>query len=112
MRSFILLFFLGVSSLSFADQAQLDQGKVVYEHWCTPCHGAGSSEFGFAALPGTNALMALYKGAKPAVLTEREDLEGAYVKAIVRQGVSIMPFFRKTEISDDELDAIAAYLEK
>jgi (+)-pinoresinol hydroxylase len=28
----------------------------------------------------------------------------------VRTGVSVMPFFRKTEISDQELDALAAYL--
>jgi mono/diheme cytochrome c family protein len=32
------------------------------------------------------------------------------VKTFVRNGVSIMPFFRKTEISDADLDAIAAYL--
>jgi hypothetical protein len=28
----------------------------------------------------------------------------------VRNGVSIMPFFRKTEISDADLDAIGRYL--
>jgi hypothetical protein len=28
----------------------------------------------------------------------------------VRQGVSFMPQFRKTEISDEELTALAAYL--
>jgi (+)-pinoresinol hydroxylase len=32
------------------------------------------------------------------------------VKLFVRQGITIMPFFRKTEISDAQLDAIAAYL--
>ncbi len=31
-------------------------------------------------------------------------------KIFVRRGVSIMPFFRKTEISDAQLDALAAYL--
>jgi mono/diheme cytochrome c family protein len=29
---------------------------------------------------------------------------------VVRRGVSIMPFFRKTEISDADLQALAAYL--
>jgi mono/diheme cytochrome c family protein len=28
----------------------------------------------------------------------------------VRNGVYVMPFFRKTEISDAELEALAAYL--
>jgi hypothetical protein len=28
----------------------------------------------------------------------------------VRTGVSVMPFFRKTEISDAELDALSKYL--
>lgn len=31
-------------------------------------------------------------------------------KTFVRQGVSVMLFFRKTEISDADLDALAAYL--
>ncbi len=30
----------------------------------------------------------------------------------MRHGVSIMPFFRKTEISDADLDAIGAYLSR
>jgi mono/diheme cytochrome c family protein len=32
------------------------------------------------------------------------------VKVLVRHGISVMPQFRKTEISDQELDALAAYL--
>ena len=31
-------------------------------------------------------------------------------KFFVRKGVSIMPFFRKTEVTDADLDALAAYL--
>jgi mono/diheme cytochrome c family protein len=30
----------------------------------------------------------------------------------VRRGVSVMPPFRKTEISDEDLNALAAYLSK
>ncbi len=33
-------------------------------------------------------------------------------RQFVRKGVSVMPFFRKTEISDTELDALAAFLSK
>jgi (+)-pinoresinol hydroxylase len=79
-------------------------GRQVYEKWCTPCHGSGPGH------PGTTALEALYKGSKPAVLEERTDLTPAVVKQFVRKGVSVMPFFRKTEISDAELDALATYL--
>jgi mono/diheme cytochrome c family protein len=56
------------------------------------------------------ALRAKYAGQLPALLSERIDLAADYVKYLVRNGVSIMPRARKTEISDAELDAIAAYL--
>jgi (+)-pinoresinol hydroxylase len=81
-------------------------GQQVYEKWCEPCHAPGSK------YPGTVALAALYKGSKPAVLVERTDLTPAVVKQFVRNGVSVMPFFRKTEISDAELDALAAWLSR
>lgn len=81
-----------------------EAGREVYEYWCEPCHGAGPGH------PGTQALEALYDGAKPALLTERTDLVPALTRSFVRNGVSIMPFFRKTEITDDELDALAEYL--
>ena len=61
-------------------------------------------------MPGTAALEFHYKGSKPAVLEERTDLTPAMVKSSVRNGVSVMPRFRKTEISDTELDAVATYL--
>jgi mono/diheme cytochrome c family protein len=89
-----------------AAESPTTQGKAVYEKWCTPCHGAGPGH------PGTTALAALYKGSKPAALEERKDLTAPLVKQFVRKGVSVMPFFRKTEISDAELDALAAYLSK
>ncbi len=79
-------------------------GKAVFEKWCAPCHGAGPGK------PGTAALQALYKGTKPALLEERTDLVPQLTKTFVRTGVSVMPFFRKTEITDAELDALAAYL--
>jgi hypothetical protein len=44
------------------------------------------------------------------VLEERTDLVPEFVKVIVRQGISFMPQFRKTEISDADLEALAAYL--
>jgi (+)-pinoresinol hydroxylase len=87
-----------------AADAPAATGKLVYEKWCEPCHAPGPQ------YPGTIALAALYKGSKPAALVDRTDLTPPVVKQFVRRGVSVMPFFRKTEISDAELDALAAYL--
>jgi mono/diheme cytochrome c family protein len=84
--------------------AQGPDGKAVFDKWCAPCHGAGPGR------PGTAALDALYQGQKPALLEERTDLVPALTRSFVRTGVSVMPFFRKTEISDAELDALAGYL--
>jgi mono/diheme cytochrome c family protein len=79
-------------------------GYVQYQEYCAVCHGEGVGK------PGTLALQAKYKGAKPALLAERTDLTVLLIKTYVRNGISVMPFFRKTEISDADLDAIAAYL--
>lgn len=94
-----------------ARAAEIEQGKQVYEYWCAPCHGPGIGLPGFDALPGTHQLRIKYRRTDiPAVLDERTDLVPEFIKVIVRQGVSFMPQFRKTEISDEELDALAAYL--
>jgi mono/diheme cytochrome c family protein len=85
-----------------ADEATLQKGEKVFNYWCATCHGPG--------LPGTVALETKYKGSKPALLSERTDLIPPVTKTFVRKGVSIMPFFRKTEIGDADLDALAAYL--
>jgi (+)-pinoresinol hydroxylase len=100
----LLALFLAVAACAFgADEATVQKGQKVYEYWCATCHGPGN-------LPGTVALQAKYNGAKPALLSERTDLIPAVTKTFVRHGVSIMPFFRKTEISDADLDALAAYI--
>ena len=39
-------------------------------------------------------------------MNEASDL----TRQVVRRGISVMPFFRKTEISDKDLEALAAYL--
>ena len=82
----------------------LQQGQVVYERWCAPCHAPGNM------YPGTMALQTKYEGKIPAALMARTDMTPEFVKQFVRTGVSVMPFFRKTEISDAELDSLAAYL--
>ena len=47
---------------------------------------------------------------KPAALEERTDLAPEVTKVFVRSGISIMAPFRKTEITDADLEALAAYL--
>ena len=80
------------------------KGYVQFQNYCAVCHGPGSEK------PGTRALRAKYGTRLPALLEERTDLAPQYVKLIVRQGVSVMPPVRKTELSDADLDAIAIYL--
>lgn len=80
------------------------RGRAVFDYWCAPCHAPGPRH------PGTQALEVLYRGQKPAALEEREDLLPVLTREFVRSGVSVMPPFRKTEISDADLEALAAYL--
>jgi (+)-pinoresinol hydroxylase len=81
-------------------------GRKVYEKWCAPCHAPGPGH------PGTQALDVLYHGTKPGALEQRGDLTAPFVTTVVRHGVYSMPFFRKTEIDDGELAALAAYLSR
>jgi mono/diheme cytochrome c family protein len=101
-RALVLLAFLAVPVFAQGDAAR--KGQQVYQKWCSPCHAPGAN------MPGTAALQFHYKGSKPAVLEERTDLTPEMVKGFVRNGAYVMPRFRKTEISDAELDAVAAYL--
>ncbi len=85
------------------DAALIEKGRAAYQYWCATCHAAG--------MPGSTALAAKYKdGSRPAVLRERADLTPQLLRFVVRNGASVMPFFRKTEVSDADLEAIATYL--
>jgi mono/diheme cytochrome c family protein len=93
--------------------AQIRRGEEAYKARCNLCHGrieqGASPGFG-TRMSGTEALAAKYGNKKPAVLEDRTDLTVEVVKFFVRHGSGIMPFFRKTEVSDADLDAMAAYL--
>ena len=82
------------------------RGAEVFQGRCEICHGGGVDR------AGTLSLRAKYDGAKPARLEERRDLTPQVVKFYVRNGSGMMPFFRKTEVSDTELDDLAAYLSR
>jgi len=78
-------------------------GGSVFDRWCGDCHHTPDG-------PGSLALQRKYRGAVPAVLEQRTNLPPAYVKLVVRRGISFMPSFRKTEISDADLQLVATYL--
>jgi mono/diheme cytochrome c family protein len=86
-----------VASLS----AQEQQGKLLYGRTCIYCHGPG--------LWATNRI-AKRLDKDHAQLENRTDLSADGIRAIVRSGVGSMPPLRKTELSDADVDAIAAYL--
>jgi mono/diheme cytochrome c family protein len=105
VRGLVLAAALALASSAHAeDAAAIAHGHDVFQYWCASCHGSGRGR------PGTDALQAKYHGAKPALLEERRDLTPDQVRFYVRHGITIMPFFRKTEISDADLDALGAYL--
>jgi mono/diheme cytochrome c family protein len=82
-----------------------DRGAAVFNNWCAACHGRDARN-----APGTSSLQFKYQGKTPAALEDRRDLTPQAIKLYVRQGVAMMPFARKTEISDADLDALTAYL--
>lgn len=78
-------------------------GPRLFKRWCSDCHH-------LAAGPGSMALARKYQGNLPALLEQRTDTSADFIKYVVRHGASFMPPFRKTEITDAELDQLALYL--
>jgi (+)-pinoresinol hydroxylase len=115
---FITIFALSAIAPSWADEQETigwtrhtvqvtsatPRGYAEYQNSCSVCHGPMPER------PGTRALAAKYKGSVPAMLEERRDLSPELIRAVVRNGITVMPHFRKTELSDTQLDAIVAYL--
>jgi cytochrome c5 len=77
--------------------------EAVYLAKCQYCH----TEMG----PGTITL-ARRVGKEHALLAARTDLNAQYVKIIVRRGLNTMPAINRVEVSDAELEQIAAYLSR
>jgi mono/diheme cytochrome c family protein len=92
------------------DPAAIERGQAKFEHSCAPCHGDGVGDDGRAMLPGTDALRIKYQGALPALLERRTDLNVDAIRTFVRRGTWSMPPFRPTEITERDIQDIAAYL--
>jgi mono/diheme cytochrome c family protein len=84
-----------------------ERGAAVFNNWCSACHSRGPLN-----APGTTSLQNKYQGALPAALEDRTDLTADIIELYVRNGIATMPFYRKTEVSDTDLAALAAYLVK
>jgi (+)-pinoresinol hydroxylase len=87
-----------------SQSAQAETGKVDFLNACAVCHAAEPDR------PGTMSLQFKYAGRLPAALEQRTDLTPEMVRYDVRHGIAMMPSFRKTELSDAQVSAIAAYL--
>ena len=94
------------------DSPAVERGNAKYQYACAPCHGAGAGDDGRKMLPGTDALRIKYKGKVPALLEERTDLTAKVLRVFLRRGSWSMPPFRPTELTDAEIEDIAAYLVK
>ena len=83
-------------------------GETLFQQRCGTCH----LQWGM----GTNLLtkQQLAQGRPPSqgLLANRTDLTPDYVKTVVRQGKGAMPPLTKVDVTDAELDKIAAYLGK
>ena len=83
-------------------------GAALFSNHCGACH--------LAAGMGTNLITArqVAAGNKQPVglLADRTDLMADYVKAVVRNGKGAMPRQTRVDVTDAELDKIAAYLGK
>jgi len=83
-------------------------GAAVFSNRCGACHLPGGM--------GTNLLtkqrVMLGEPPENGLLTKRNDLTQSYVKMITRRGKLAMPALTRVEVTDAELEAIAAYLGK
>ncbi len=97
---------LGVSASESAPDgvdARPRSGEASWKLFCEGCHMPGPEA------PGTRVLAARLGWGK-APLKGRQDLDPTYVKYVVRHGLIEMAPLRPTDITDEELDALIAYL--
>lgn len=100
MRSMIALA-LGVCAMAAPALAAEPDGKAIFTRQCGICHLKG----------GTGTFMLARRlGEANALLEDRRNLTGPYIKRVVRYGVNSMPRFTRAELPNPELDAVAAYL--
>ena len=85
-------------------QDEVSRGEAIYQARCEYCHGDGPQK------GGTMMLQRRYQGSRPAVLHQRTDLAAQFIRVMVRTNTPGMAPVRITEVSEQELDALIAYL--
>ena len=110
MPALATLFLLASGVTTAQDAASVERGRAKFEHTCAPCHADGIGDDGRAMLPGTDALRIKYQGALPALIEKRTDLNADAIRTFVRRGTWSMPPFRPTEVTERDIQDIAAYL--
>ncbi len=106
------VFVAAVQSATFAaaNDELIQQGKDVYDSYCSQCHDENTVPDG-RELAGPRALRYKYQGRMSPYIDRRADLaDFKILEGYIRNGVFSMPPFRKTEVSDDDIAAIAAYI--
>lgn len=91
------------STTSVRSQNDTADGAQLFARHCAECH---APELG---RPGTQQL-GWIRGDDFAVLEQRSDLNAAYVKVVVRNGLLEMPAFFPSVLPDEDLERIAGYL--
>ena len=91
---------IGASGAARA-QTAAPEAEGLFSDRCGVCHKGGG--------PGAMTL-AKRLGKDKSLIAERTDLDPAYVKYVVRHGLRAMPPLGRVEITDAQLDDIAAYL--
>lgn len=77
--------------------------ETLWRLYCVECHAPGAGH------PGT-MMLAEKKGEAQSAILGREDLTAEYITVTVRGGLLEMAPFRPTEITDEELAALAEYI--
>jgi len=85
-----------------ADQSgNVNRGKDLFNQFCVRCHGEGQ---------WASSVLAKRMPTEVSELEKRTDLAPNYVEHIARVGLNNMPGYRPTELTDNDLKAIAEYL--
>jgi cytochrome c5 len=86
---------------ALAADAPPSEGQRLFHTKCAVCHEGMT--------PGV-IMLGKRLGPDKRFLADRTDLEPAYVKIVVRQGLRGMPPITRVEVTDGELDQIIGYL--
>lgn len=99
----ILLGAIVTAAASAAPAKPPRDGEAIYRDKCLYCHDARGW--------GTRALSRRTPPGE-AMLTSRKVLPAALTKFVVRRGMGSMPGFTPTDLSNAEIDRVAAWLDK